>query len=48
MNLDRTTSLGYDLRIPSEPTPPPIKEPNPPENPDVPIREPGPDDPGQI
>jgi hypothetical protein len=39
----------YDLRAPSEPSPPPIKEPpNPPENPDAPVREPDPDDPEQI
>jgi hypothetical protein len=48
MSAKRTTSFGYDLRIPSEPAPPPIKEPDPPENPDVPIREPDPEDPGQI
>jgi hypothetical protein len=37
------------LRIPSEPLPPPIQEPlDPPENPDVPVREPDPEDPGQI
>ena len=39
----------YQLRIPSEPSPPPIQDPpNPPENPDVPVREPDPEDPGQI
>jgi hypothetical protein len=48
MNPDLPTSFRYDFRIPSEPAPPPIKEPNPPENPDVPIREPDPEDPGQI
>jgi hypothetical protein len=37
------------LRTPSEPSPVPIKEPpNPPENPDIPVREPDPDDPAQI
>lgn len=37
------------LRIPSEPAPPPIKEPTePPENPDVPIREPEPNEPAEI
>jgi hypothetical protein len=37
------------LRIPSEPSPPPIQDPpNPPENPDVPVREPDPEEPGQI
>jgi hypothetical protein len=41
--------LRYDLRAPSEPSPPPIKEPpNPPENPDAPVREPDPDYPDQI
>ena len=40
---------GYELRTPAEPYPPPIQEPvEPPENPDVPIREPDPEDPGQI
>jgi hypothetical protein len=39
----------YSLRTPAEPTFPPIQDPiDPPENPDVPIREPEPDDPGQI
>ena len=39
----------HQLRIPSEPSPPPIQDPpNPPENPDVPVREPDPEDPGQI
>jgi hypothetical protein len=42
-------SLEYQLRIPSEPEPFPIKEPpDPPENPDMPVREPDPEDPGQI
>jgi hypothetical protein len=38
------------LRTPAEPMPPPIKEPPPegPENPDVPVREPEPDEPGEI
>jgi hypothetical protein len=38
------------LRIPSEPLPPPVKEPPPdaPENPDIPVREPDPDEPTQI
>lgn len=37
------------LRSPSEPAPPPIKEPTePPENPDVPIREPEPNEPAEI
>ena len=42
-------SIEYLLRIPAEPEPFPIKEPpDPPENPDLPIREPDPEDPGQI
>jgi len=42
-------STSYKFRIPSEPAPPPIQEPpDPPENPDVPVREPDPEDPGQI
>jgi len=42
-------SAHLELRIPSEPLPPPIQEPfDPPENPDVPVREPDPEDPGQI
>jgi len=37
------------LRQPSEPAPPPVKEPpDPPENPDVPLREPEPAVPNQI
>ncbi|HEY3617232.1 MAG TPA: hypothetical protein VGK96_10495 [Candidatus Sulfotelmatobacter sp.] len=41
--------LQYHLRIPSEPEPFPIHEPpDPPENPDMPVREPDPEDPGQI
>jgi hypothetical protein len=39
----------FSRRIPSEPSPPPIQDPiDPPENPDVPVREPDPEDPGQI
>jgi hypothetical protein len=40
----------FRLRIPSEPLPPPVKEPPPdaPENPDIPVREPDPDEPTQI
>jgi hypothetical protein len=38
------------MRIPSEPMPPPAKEPPPdaPENPDIPVREPDPAEPTQI
>lgn len=39
----------YLLRAPAEPVPPPIQEPpDTPENPDVPVREPDPEEPGQI
>jgi len=40
----------HKLRIPPvEPAPPPIQEPpDAPENPDMPVREPDPEDPGQI
>jgi hypothetical protein len=39
----------YLFRTPAEPSPPPIQDPtDPPENPDVPVREPEPDDPNQI
>jgi len=41
--------LSYRLRMPAEPTLPPIQEPpTPPENPDMPVREPDPDMPNQI
>jgi hypothetical protein len=47
--IDTLSPLGYYLREPSEPSPPPIKEPpNPPENPAAPVREPDPDDSDQI
>jgi hypothetical protein len=37
------------MRIPAEPFPSPIKEPpDGPENPDAPVREPDPDEPGQM
>jgi hypothetical protein len=40
---------SYKFRAPAEPSPPPIQDPiDPPENPDVPVREPEPDDPNQI
>jgi hypothetical protein len=38
----------YDFRGPAEPSPPPIREPDPPENPDLPVREPEPAVPGEI
>lgn len=38
-----------ELRTPAEPYPSPMRDPlDPPENPDVPIKEPDPEDPGQI
>jgi len=38
-----------ECRIPSEPAPPPIREPiDPPENPDMPVREPDPEEPNDI
>ena len=41
--------LEYSLRIPAGPEPFPVQEPpDPPENPDMPVREPDPEDPGQI
>jgi hypothetical protein len=47
--IDMPSPIGYYLREPSEPSPPPIKEPPaPPENPDAPVREPDPDDHDQI
>jgi hypothetical protein len=49
MQLESVTRFEFRLRIPSEPAPPPIQEPpDPPENPDAPVREPDPEDPGQI
>jgi len=40
---------SYNMRTPADPVIPPIQEPtDPPENPDVPVREPDPEDPGQI
>jgi hypothetical protein len=49
MQTDYLVLVVHKFRIPSEPAPPPIQEPlDPPENPDVPIREPDPEDPGQI
>jgi hypothetical protein len=41
--------LQMELRIPGEPSPPPIQEPTePPEHPDIPVREPEPDEPNDI
>jgi hypothetical protein len=39
----------WRVRNPAEPMPPPVKEPpDGPENPDVPVREPDPEEPGEI
>ena len=47
--IDMPSPIGRYLREPSEPSPPPIKEPpNPPENPAAPVREPDPNDSDQI
>jgi hypothetical protein len=48
VNLFQPSSDSTNCRTPAEPAPPPIREPDPPENPDVPIREPEPDEPGEI
>ena len=41
--------MQFDLRQIPEPSPPPVKEPpEGPENPDVPVREPDPDEPFQM
>jgi len=49
MQKDYAVLVVHKFRIPSEPAPPTIQEPiDPPENPDVPVREPDPEDPGQI
>jgi len=49
MTIQLENASNHWLRIPSEPTPPPIHEPpNSPENPDVPVREPDPEEPDQI
>jgi hypothetical protein len=41
---------SWRFRNPAEPMPPPVKEPPPdgPENQDVPVREPDPEEPGEI
>jgi hypothetical protein len=42
-------SRELKMRTPAEPTYPPIHQPiDPPENPDVPVREPDPEDPNEI
>jgi hypothetical protein len=47
--IETSLPTRHHLRTPSEPSPAPIKEPpNLPENPDVPMREPDPDDPAQV
>jgi hypothetical protein len=48
-HVEKSWPVRYHLRTPAEPSPAPIKEPpNPPDNPDAPVREPDPDDPQQI
>ena len=49
MPLTMVAFTPYELRSPAEPMPPPIKEPtDSPENPDVPMREPDPEEPEEI
>ena len=46
---DKHVPIEYRLRIPPGPEPFPVQEPpDPPETPDLPVREPDPEDPGQI
>jgi hypothetical protein len=40
--------IAHIFRSPAEPMPPPIKEPEPFDNPDAPVREPDPEEPAQI
>jgi hypothetical protein len=47
--ISQPSLLFYIFRTPSDPSPPPIKEPpSPPENPDAPVGEPDPEEPAQI
>jgi hypothetical protein len=49
LNANMKYSFEYKFRMPADPEPFPIQEPpDPPENPDMPVREPDPEDPGQI
>jgi hypothetical protein len=49
MESEMPTADPFHLRQPSEPMPPPIKEPpSPMENPDAPVREPDPKEPEEI
>ena len=49
LRLEEMPMSEYVFRAPSEPSPPPIQDPiDPPENPDAPVREPDPEEPGQI
>jgi hypothetical protein len=49
IEMKSETSMPVTNRAPSEPSPPPIKEPpSPMENPDAPVREPDPEEPEQI
>jgi hypothetical protein len=49
MHPDENLLAERQLRTPAEPFPSPIQDPvDPPENPDAPVREPDPEEPGQI
>jgi hypothetical protein len=49
MHSDENLLAELQLRTPAEPFPSPIQDPvDPPENPDAPVREPDPEEPGQI
>lgn len=49
MTIDFLCVCDYRLRAPADPIPSPVPDPiDPPENPDVPVREPEPDEPGQM
>jgi hypothetical protein len=49
MQPETFDSMKPQFRTPAEPAPSPIREPiEPQENPDAPVREPDPQDPGQI
>jgi hypothetical protein len=46
--MDGLSSATQKMRTPAEPMPPPIKEPEPEENPNAPVREPDPEEPEMI
>lgn len=49
LTFEEMPMCEYVFRSPAEPSPPPIQDPiDPPENPDAPVREPDPEEPGQI